>query len=77
MHYISSTTKQEQHTEREKEDKKKESQRNKKVRENGHSIREKKRKNNLMRNTYIKKGEWNTKERRNKITKLRTSEGWR
>ena len=30
-----------------------------------------------MRNTYIKKGEWNTKERRNKITKLQTSEGWR
>ena len=49
----------------------------KEVREYGHSIIEKKRKNNLMRNTYIKKGEWNTKERRNKNRKLRTSKGWR
>ena len=38
----------------------------KEVREYGHSITEKKRKINLMRNTYIKKGEWNTKERRKK-----------
>ena len=37
----------------------------------------KERKINLMRNTCIKKGEWNTKERRNKNRKLRRSEGWR
>ena len=49
----------------------------KEIRENGHSIIEKKRKINLMRNTYMKKVEWNTKERRNKNRKLRTSEGWR
>ena len=49
----------------------------KEIRENGHSIIEKKRKINLMRNTYMKKVEWNTKERRNKNRKLRTSKGWR
>ena len=49
----------------------------KELREYGHSIIEKKRKNNLMRNTYIKKGEWNTKERRDKNRKLRRSEGRR
>ena len=42
IYYISSTRRQEQHTEREKEDKKKELDRNKEVKENGDSIREKK-----------------------------------
>ena len=51
MHYISSTTKQEQHTEKEKEDTKKESQRNKRSQRIWTQHNREKGKNNLMRNT--------------------------
>ena len=57
MYYISYTTKQEQNTEREKQDEKKESQIKKRSWRKWIYHKREKEKNNLMRNTYMKKGE--------------------
>ena len=66
MHYISSQQSKSNILKERKKIKRKRVRETKEVREYGYSIIEKKRKINLMRNTYIKKGEWNTKEGKKK-----------